>query len=321
MRQTVLHKTDKAILQEFAAGREAVLRTLAYFDIFNYPLTREEIQQFLVIRFPAGKLEELLLQMMADKSIFLQNGFYSLQENILLAHRRREGNQRAKKLLAQAQNIGRFLFQFPFVKAVGVSGSLSKNFADEKADIDFFIITKANRLWLARSIMHLYKKLTYLVGRQHYYCMNYYIDEEALELEERNIYTAIELKTLLPLTGEYAFRQLFKNNGWTNEWFPQCEFRQQDAKDPSPSVLKRFAEWMFSNKIGDWIDDQLQKITAKRWKRKTAKGKKNDSGHVMELITHKHYSYSNSGSFRENFPTRVILSSFSSAGLSSASSF
>ena len=58
-----------------------------------------------------------------------------------------------------------------------MSGSLSKHFADEKSDIDFFIITSANRLWIARTCMHLFKKVSYIAGKQHWFCMNYYVDE------------------------------------------------------------------------------------------------------------------------------------------------
>ncbi len=303
MKQTVLHKRRDDELQDFATGRESILRTIAYFDIFNYPLTCDEIQQFLISTLPTEKLHELLEELTADNTIYLHHGFYSLQNNLLLVHRRRQGNLRATKLLDEAAGIGRFLFQFPFVRSVGISGSLSKNFADEKADVDFFIITKANRLWIARTIMHLYKKLTYLSGRQHYYCMNYYVDEEALELMERNIYTAIELKTLLPLNGEPAMQQLFLHNQWADEWFPQCAFRQQGQPETKAGIVKRLAEGLFNNRLGNWLDGNLQKITSRRWKRKEARGKTNGNGLVMELVTNKHFAYSNSGSFREKVLT------------------
>ncbi|MEI9810645.1 MAG: hypothetical protein WDO16_23755 [Bacteroidota bacterium] len=143
----------------------------------------------------------MLEQLVAEGTIFRIAEFYLLQNDSALVKRRREGNQRAGQLLPKAMRIGRFLSRFPYVRGVGISGSLSKMYADEKADIDFFIITKANRLWIARTFMHLFKKLTFLTGRQHLYCMNYYIDEKALKLGEQNIYTAIETVTLLPAGG------------------------------------------------------------------------------------------------------------------------
>ncbi len=119
-----------------------------------------------------------------------------------MVKRRQQGNLRAEQLLPKAMKIGRFLSVFPYVRGIGISGSLSKMYAHEKADFDFFIITKANRLWIARTFMHLFKKLTFLTGKQHYYCMNYYLDEKALKLRDQNIYTAVEAITLIPVSGK-----------------------------------------------------------------------------------------------------------------------
>ena len=157
--------------------------------------------------------------MLINETIFLHDDFYSLHNNPLLAYRRKEGNLRAKKLIPRAYAIGRFLYRFPFVRAIAISGSLSKDFADEKADIDFFIITKANRLWIARTMMHLFKKLTFITGHQHYFCMNYYVDEEALLIQDQNIFTAIEIRTLLPVCGGRQHDNFFEVNNWACKFF------------------------------------------------------------------------------------------------------
>ena len=192
----------------------SILKLLAYFDIFHYPLTKNEIRQSLTSPFTEEELDQMLRGLLSRQSIFLHLGFYSIHNTPMLAHRRTEGNARAEKMMPRAFSIGRFLYHFPFVRAIAISGSLSKNFADEKADIDFFIITKANRLWIARTIMHLFKKLTFITGHQHYFCMNYYIDEEGMKIESQNIYTAIEIATLLPVSGKKDLDNFFVINNW-----------------------------------------------------------------------------------------------------------
>ena len=280
-------------------ARTCILKVLTYFDIFHYPLTREEISLFLEAPIPGTGIDLILDQMKADKTIYLFQGYYSLHNNPLMARRRKEGNQRAAQLLPVALRIGKFLYQFPFVKAIGISGSLSKNFADEKADIDFFIITKTNRLWIARTLMHLFKKLTFLTGRQHYYCMNYYIDEAALKLPEENIFTAIEIKTLLPVSGNPSMQEFFAANQWANEWIPSCCFRPQQGRDPRRSLVKRMFEWFLTNPLADRLDNFLLRVTNRRWKRKEARGKRNEKGQMMGLITGKHFARSNPGAFQE----------------------
>ncbi len=302
MIQSPIHITGLNLLenlQDYTACKKGVVETLAYFDIFHYPLTSGEIRQFLPVKVDERFLQDCLHELQEEKTVFLSHGFYSIQNNPLLAHRRRQGNQWAEKLLAKAWRIGRFLYQFPFVRAVGISGSLSKNYADEKADIDFFIITKANRLWIARTLMHLYKKLTFLTGRQHFYCMNYYIDEKALLLEEKNVFTAIEIKTLLPVSGEQTMKLFFGMNNWANEWLPACNYRRQEKTDPGVSLFKKIVEWMLNTKAGNRLENYLFNLTQNRWKRKVEKGKRNKKGQAMDLITGKHFARSNPGAFQE----------------------
>lgn len=277
----------------------SILRLLAYFDIFHYPLTKNEIRQFLGKPYDEESLDKTLRELSARQIIFLHLGFYSLHNKPLLSYRRTEGNARAEAMLPKAFRIGRFLFKFPFVRAIGISGSLSKNFADETADIDFFVITKANRLWIARTIMHLFKKLTFITGHQHYFCMNYYIDEQSMLIDSQNIFTAIEIGTLLPVTGQETLDNFFRINNWSRNFFPTREYKQLQNTKQSRHRLKSCAEWMFANRLGDNLDNWLLKITTRRWQQKSKKGMRNKNGNTMSLVTGKHFSRSNPGAFQE----------------------
>src|SRR5688500_15811004 len=179
----------------------SILKTLLYFDLFDYPVSKAEISLFLEVPCKEAELEEGLRLLHDNQQIYLFDDFYCLRDEPALISKRKKDNLRAEKLLKKAVQISRFLYQFPFVRAVGISGSLSKNVADEKADIDYFIITATNRLWISRTLLHLYKKLTFLTGRQHFYCMNYFIDQDVYKIQEQNIYTAMEIVTLLPVCG------------------------------------------------------------------------------------------------------------------------
>ena len=124
------------------------------------------------ISFPL--IEQALEILVNDKTVFRFDDFYTLQNAPALVQRRRAGNLLAVEQMKTAQKAAKLLAAFPFIKGIAVSGSLSKNFADKDSDIDFFIVTAANRLWVARTFMHLYKKFTFLIGRQHWFCMNYF---------------------------------------------------------------------------------------------------------------------------------------------------
>jgi predicted nucleotidyltransferase len=242
---------------------------------------------------------EALAALQESKQLFLIQDFYTLHNNEWLIDRRIKGNLKARSLLKTAKGISRFLYQIPYVRAIGISGSLSKNFAAKDADIDYFIITSRNRLWVARTLMHFIKKLNYLLGRQHWYCMNYYIDTEALEIEEKNIFTAIELITLLPAQGAETLLKFYRSNEWATAFYPNYQEKMypKDALNTNNRV-KRALEYLLNRRIGDWLDNYCMRVTSGRWKRKEALQKRSVKGSRMSLFAGKHFAKPNPAYFQ-----------------------
>ena len=281
---------------------ESILKVLVYFDQFNYPVTAAEIRTFIVQPVSEEELDAALTDLLSRKYIFQLGEFISLQDNYALVERRRNGNRRAGELLLKAKKISKLLYRFPYVRAVGVSGSVSKNFADEEADIDYFVITKANRLWIARTLLHLYKKIPFVKGRNQWYCMNYFVDEAILQVEEKNIYTATELVTLKPMYGNGAMKNFFEANQWAAPYFPNLDFSTiTQTNRVSPGWLKRISEFMLNNKIGNWLDNYFFRLTTKRWQLKEIQGRLNTKGELMGLRTSKHCSKPNPIHFHDVF--------------------
>nr|WP_294945204.1 hypothetical protein [uncultured Mucilaginibacter sp.] len=267
-----------------------ILAALAYFDMFDYPLTYSEIYLFLGEKHSLAEFHEALNYLVAGKMVYQFDKFYSLKNDYFLIVRRNKGNQKAAEMITRAKRVGRFLIKFPYVRGVGISGSLSKNFADDKSDIDLFIITAKNRLWVARTLMHCFKKLTFLVNKQHHYCMNYYIDEQQLQIAEKNIYTAIETGTLIPLEGDLVFEKFYAANTWTRTLLPNKTLRLASAKPLKNHLLKNLIEFLLNNKLGDLLDDAFLRVTAKRWGKKTLLKKLNLRGIVMGMSAGKHFA-------------------------------
>jgi predicted nucleotidyltransferase len=232
------------------------------------------------------QLEELIL----NEEIFRIDDLYTLQNDYNIISRRRRGNLKAKQLLETADKAASFISAFPFVKGIAVSGSLSKNYADDTSDIDFFIITQKNRLWIARTLLHCMKKLSFLFNKQQLFCMNYFIDEAALEIEEQNLYTATEVATLLPVRGITIFDRFYKANTWTRNHLPNHSMRISYVKEINQSYLKAALEFFLDNPLGNMLDNIFMKITGYRWSKKTEQGKLNSRGILMGMKTGKHYA-------------------------------
>lgn len=276
-----------------------ILKTLGYFDLFQYPLTREEIGLFHPVHILHPAIDVALGSLLDHNAVYKLGEFYALRDDLNLAQRRTKGNAMALQQMKRAGKVAKLLSGFPYVKAVAVSGSLSKNFADERTDIDFFIITEANRLWIARTIMHLYKKLTFIVGHQHWFCMNYYVDEAVPEISEKNIFTAMETVTLLPMQGKRSLDHFIAMNNWVKEYLPVKKIVTSNTAEITPGFFRQMMENIFNGHRGDQFDDWLMRLTEKRWQKKMKQQRLSRSGHSMSMVVGKHVSKPNPKNFQD----------------------
>lgn len=241
------------------------LTLLKYFSIFRHPLRLEEILRFSGPETNSSELALYLDDLAAAGTIFKMDDYYLFQKDETAINKRLDGEVMANKMLPRARQVGRWIASFPFVRFVGISGSLSKGYANEQTDFDFFIITANNTLWICRTLLHLVKKLSFLAGKQHWMCMNYFMDEQHLELEERNIFTQIELSTLIPLGNDAVHRKLLISNKAN---LPNLEHLLGAVPEEELLAATAIKE---KNKAWKGLNKWLMQFTDYKWKRKWKK--------------------------------------------------
>ncbi|MBL7809836.1 MAG: hypothetical protein JNN28_18590 [Saprospiraceae bacterium] len=248
---------------------QMIMRPLAYFAVFRYPLRLEEIHSYCTRTDMDVKSLQTTLDQWVKRGIIYRFGeTYQLENDPDWEIRRAELNKRADNILPLALRIGRFIGQFPFVRSVFISGSLSKHAMAPESDVDFFIITDAGRLWLARTLLILFKKV-FLLNAHRYFCVNYFVDTEHLEIAEKNLFTATETVTLLPVWGREGYLEFRNRNGWAREFYPQFPERPSTHTPPySRNLIKKTAEWLLKGQLGKYLDQKSMEITVKYWRRK-----------------------------------------------------
>lgn len=266
---------------------QSIVNTLLYFDVFNYPLKREEVFENCSINLTEQEFNNSLDQLVENKNIQQQNGFYFVNGiNQKAIEKRIKANALAERKLKEAYGYSKRIAKFPFVKGVCISGGLSKKYYDEKSDIDYFIVTKANRLWLCRTFFTLYYK-TLPKKKREYFCLNYYISESDLKIPDENYFVAMELAHLIPTVNYQSYQAILTNNVWYKNHLPNKKQATHDSCfSEQQSVLKKMNEKFFYGKIGNWLDDKILSITLKHWRKKHSELKQEDFN--LQLRSKKH---------------------------------
>jgi len=232
----------------------SIFHTLAYADVFDYPLTAPEVCRYLTAS--KASLAEVT-RALANRTLFAQTGvYYTLAGRAAIVQTRKLRAEVAVRLWLRAARYARIMAKLPFVRMVAVTGSLAMNNTDEGKDVDFMIVSAPNRLWTCRALSLLLARIARLEGIS--LCPNYLVTVNALKLKERSLYVAHELAQMIPLSGLDVYQEMRRLNDWTDEYLPNASaaptlprgVRQVEGRP----FVQRILETLFNLPFGYWFE-------------------------------------------------------------------
>ncbi len=208
---------------ELNNNQKAILKTLLYSDIFDFPLTIDEITKNLISKIPYSKaaISETLNTM--EGIVSSRKGFYCIKGRTRIIDERLSRMKNVSKKMKIAVWVSKILSFIPTINFIGVSGRLSHLDAYPDDDIDLIIITRKNTLWVTRVILLMTLEVLNLRRKKaektakNKICPNLLFDETALSWPraKRDVYTAHEILNIFPLYNKNNTYERFLN---ANKW-------------------------------------------------------------------------------------------------------
>lgn len=247
-----------------SALRRAILSTLIYADIFEYPLTRSEIQRYLVGH--ATSVAQVAVTLDTDGALRRHIGqtgeWFHLDGRRQLVDVRRERVAVSACLWPVARHYAARIARLPFVRLVGVTGGLAMDNAGSDDDIDLFILVQPGRLWLCRLLVLTVVKLA--ARRGYGICPNFLLSTDHLRLSQRNLFTAHEIVQMVPLDPGAWYRLFLDANGWVKEFLPNALAPSSPAgqRNPRRPLPARVAAGLLSTRLFDPVErwEMMRKV-------------------------------------------------------------
>ncbi len=206
---------------------QSILKTLAFFDAQDLPLTLMEIRAYLITPLPLSlstgggeslaEIQNTLSSELASKVQYAE-GFYFLFGRERLVRLRQERYPISLSRYRKAKKHLLALRIFPYLRAVAISGSLALLNSSRNSDIDLFVLTRKNRIWFVRMLMSLY---FHILGKRRHgvriadrFCLNHYLCEGHEIAQDQNLYTAAEYANLISVLGEKWLEKFWRQNQW-----------------------------------------------------------------------------------------------------------
>lgn len=261
-------------------AKKLILATLAYYDLFDFPLTIEEMKRYLVASDSTvtdEDIEKTLKELETDDKIISESDFYTLPKREHIVPLRLKKTRLAQIKLRRARRIVRLLAVLPFIKAVFACGSLALRNTTPQSDLDVFIITSSGRIWTARFFEIIATSLLGVRRKSHQtvapdkLCPNHYITDRYFEITNHNMYSARIYLHLLPLYLENEkILEDFKNaNSWmssfTRSWPSEKNYLLKTGW--LSKLTKWSAEKVLRTKFGDIVEKTVRKYQVSRIER------------------------------------------------------
>lgn len=242
-------------------NEEAILKALIYHDIFSYPLTREEVWQYAI---GSTVLHKKKFFVELDHSLLVQKKqqFYFLKNKKHLVNTRMHREVIAKQKLLIGLRVINILKLLPCIYFIGITGSLAMANTKQGDDIDFFIITQNNTLWITRfCILCLLQVLgkrreKYTTNARNKICVNLMLEESQLAFfsQEQTLYIAHEIVQVKPLfTRHNMYQKFLSANIWVTKFLPNTQVAVQEKKVLYTTETQPHLLVTFLNLLAKWI--------------------------------------------------------------------
>lgn len=235
--------------------RDAVCATVAFADMFDFPLGVDEVYRDLVV-VPAlfEETRAAVAAEVADGRLCVDGGYVTLRGRAGLRDERERRAARARLLWPRARAFGAAISRLPFVRMVAVSGSLAAENPDEAADLDYLVVAEPGRLWLVRALSVALVRLARR-ARVHL-CPNYLLTTRALALDHRDLFTAHELLQAVPVFGADVYGRMLRLNTWAGLWLPHryCLALTEPRPGTRRDGVQAVGELLLGGNVGDRIE-------------------------------------------------------------------
>lgn len=195
----------------------AILRTVVYASLFEAPVSLERLPRILMdVALDARELRRWLSRPFLRERLECRDGWVFPRGRGAWLRVARSRRRRTRALLGQERRSLERIARFPYVRLAALSGACAHDNAED-SDVDVFLVVRRGRAWaVCLALMVLCK----VAGKRRRLCLNYIVDQAALELPERDLFTASELVGLRPLAGAGAYRALLEANRWAAVRYP-----------------------------------------------------------------------------------------------------
>ena len=236
-------------------------------EYLKFPFTVEEVANYFLPKsnVTPQQLESMLTNgKFGDLGFKIRDGYLTTNDDQTQLSRSEMEQTSADKLNSASSFVNLLTRVIPFIRTVAVTGSVAYGSATKWDDIDLFIVTKRNRLWISALLtlvlVRLNKLLILRPPHLSRFCLSYVHDEQSfLKESQRNKSNALFARELLkakPVAGAEEYRKILEDNEWVADLYsrPYLEKLRRLTGNLNGTAISEEAGSPTFSFLMDWLD-------------------------------------------------------------------
>ena len=243
---------------------KAILDTLAYRAVFKYSPSFFQLCNLLISshKFNSQLINKVLQKLIKTKRVVVTRKRLSLPKQTPTNWNLRAKHSQEK--IKSESRVLKILKSIPWIKMIGITGSVGAYNASGNDDLDLFIVTQKDRVWLTRGFVGLILILMNKYPKKstvNKVCPNIYIDETSLEWsgDKQNLYVATDILLLRPyFYKDDMYFHFLEKNLWLQKYFKNFDInfpKRFHMKQTKNSKVVSYLE----NLARSWQEKFMQK--------------------------------------------------------------
>lgn len=193
-----------------------VLATIHLAHHFQSAFTVDQVYRYLRVRMSRQQFEFILEDLKHRGLIFEKNSVLFTRD---LQKSYQQKKRSSKNIFRQHKRYLSIIARMPWVKYAALTGANAFESCQTHDDVDLFLITKSNRLWICYLALVLFSKV---IRKRDTLCINYLVDEQNLHIRQHDYYTAVQILQMIPLFDNAFNKRIIEDNRWIFDFLPNA---------------------------------------------------------------------------------------------------
>lgn len=200
--------------------KSTVFNTIKLANYFESAFSIDQVYQYLPSQLEDKEFKYIINQLENENEIKIKDDLVFQKSSTTNYYLKKKWS---RSIFKKNKKYISIISKIPWIKFIGLTGANSFESCKQNDDVDMFVVTQKNKLWLTYLFIVVISKL---LGKRNILCVNYLVDDENLTIRHKSYYNAVQILQMKSIFNPEFRDQLIYANKWIFDFLPNAVYEK-----------------------------------------------------------------------------------------------